>query len=118
MNLIQTLREVHEKRLGDGPQVIEVPEWGEVDGEPFRIYFGPPTIAQQDRYLPLILDNKTEGFVELIIARARDANNLPLFRRSQKEELMRILDPHVVSRVGNEMIERDNALSMGEAKKN
>ncbi len=78
MSLIEQLREANKHRLAEGPQSIEVPEWGS-DGAPFMIYFQPPTIAQQDRYLPLIMDNKSEGFVEMIIARARDATTFRCF---------------------------------------
>jgi hypothetical protein len=117
MSLIENIRERYTSRLAAGLEFIEVPEWGE-DDNPLLIYFRPPGIAQQDRYLPMILQNKTEGFVELLISRALDEQGNRLFRRGQKAELMRILEPDVVSRVGDEIVERDRILSLEQAKKN
>lgn len=99
------------KRLAppEGEQ-FSVPEWK------LDIYYGPETIESQDKYLDLLLKRKTEGYVELLIARARTADGKPLFRPADRLAFMREADPDLVTRVGTRIF-NDLEVSVDDARK-
>lgn len=93
----------------DGEQ-FSVPEW-ELD-----VYYGPETIDARDRYLPLIIERKVEGYVEVLLARAKNAEGRPLFKNADKLFLMREADPDVVLNVGVRIF-NDTEVSVDDARK-
>ena len=92
------------KKLGGGLKSIEVPEWS-VDGKPSVIYYKPSlNFLQQEKILALSDQNKkAEAIVEALIQRALDEDGKPIFRSVNRQELMRQVDPDVISRVVGEM---------------
>lgn len=99
------------KRLAPPPgEEFSVPQWK------LDIYYGPETIEVQDRYLNLVLARKTEGWVELLISRAKSADGKPLFRQADKILLMRESDPDLVANIGSRIF-NDTEVSVDEARK-
>jgi hypothetical protein len=91
-------------RMSGKLQVSEVPEWI-VDGEPTLIYFKPSmNFKDQGEVLKLHSDNKqAEAVAMTFILRAMDENGTKLFKRANLTELMRSVDPEIISRVVSEM---------------
>lgn len=106
------------EQLDRGLKRIEPPEGEQFSVPEWRcdVFYGPETAAQRDRYLSLILDRKTEGWVEVIIARARTADGKPLFKPVEKSELMNGTHPDVLTRVGATIF-NDSGVSVDDAKK-
>lgn len=108
-----------QQKLGGGLKKVEpregethsVPEWG------LDVYYGPETIEHRDRYLNLLAAQKYEGYLELLLARAKHADGRPIFQESEKAELMRAADPDVVRRVALRIWLDAPEVSVDDAKK-
>ena len=87
---------------------IEVPEW-KVKGKPAKLFFKPSlNFHQQERILALSdKDKKGEAIIEALIQRALDEDGNRMFRSTDRTELMRHVDPDVVSRVVGAMSGED-----------
>lgn len=114
---ILELAKQHFKDKLDDLQCIEVPEWGDS-----KIYFRPTdNVAQRDKYFPLVMDGKQEGFVETIIARALTENGMKLFKPKDKSDLMKNVDPDVIAEVATQILglqNDDETKEVKEAEKN
>lgn len=91
---------------------IEVPEWDT------KIYFkASMNFKEQGEVLKLHGDNKpAEAVVMTLILKAMDADGVKLFKRANMTELMRSVDPEVVSRIVSEM--NDDEPTVEDAVKN
>ncbi len=79
------------------------------NGKKIRIYWSPvANTIQSDKYMPLMQENKLEGYVELLIARARKEDKTPLFKHGDKSELLRNVDPVFIVDVGNKILGADS----------
>ena len=92
------------QKLANGLGCVEVPEWGEPD-TPLKIYFKSATNPRtQERLAKLFNDQKpVEASLEALIIRALDENGEPLFKMSDKTELMNEMDVDVLVKVVGEI---------------
>ena len=97
------------ERLNAGLQCVEVPEWPDEDGKNTKIYFKPSlNLKQQQKILELSSKNLVvEAIAQTLILRALDENGKPLFNQANMNEIMRQLDPDVVSRIVSAMNAED-----------
>jgi len=91
-------------RMSGKLQSSEVPEWV-VNGEATIIYYKPSmNFKDQGEVLKLHSENKqAEAVAMTFILRAMDENGTKLFKRANLTEMMRSIDPEVISRVVSEM---------------
>lgn len=94
--------------------VIEVPEWGE-DGKPFLIYSTPFTLAEKDKIFKGSQESSLKVLVDCLILKAKDEKGDPIFTLEHKRDLLNSVDPNVIVRIANQMIE---TASMDDAIKN
>lgn len=82
-----------------GTRKIEVPEWG------IEIYTSGVTLAERTRiYANSKGDNDYEILVNILIAKARDANGKPLFTLNDKPTLLQRADSSVLIRVAADIM--------------
>lgn len=84
--------------------VIEVPEWGE-DGKPFLIYSTPFTLAEKDKIFKGSQESSLKVLVDCLILKAKDEKGDPIFTLEHKRDLLNSVDPNVIVRIANQMIE-------------
>ena len=84
---------------------LEVEEWGET-GTPATIYFrASMNFKDREVVQKLYKDGKEqEFFCMTLILKALDEDGQPLFRRTDKEKMMREIDPELIMRVVDEMV--------------
>jgi len=79
------------------------------NGENCRVYWSPVVnTIQSDKYMPLMQENKLEGYVELLITRAKNQDRTPMFTRNDKADLMKNVDPVFIVDVGNKILGADS----------
>lgn len=86
-----------------GTRRIEVPEWGDEAG-PLIVYADPLTLAERRRLFQRNKGDDVGLSVDLLIAKACDANGAKLFTLEDKHSLLNGVDPAVVVRVAAEMV--------------
>ena len=93
------------QKLAGGLGSVLVPEWGDENGTPMKIFFKSETNPRtQERLAKLFNDQKPiEASVEALIIRALDENGEALFKMSDKTELMNEADIDVIIRVIGEI---------------
>lgn len=92
----------HFTALCESPQSIEVPEWADDEG-PAIIYFTPLNMAERidinkgdpDAY---------EKTIRIVMLKAKDKHNKPYFSLEDKPKLRRFVDPAILGRIGNEIL--------------
>ena len=91
-------------RMSGKLQSSEIPEWL-VDGKPSIIYYKPAmNFKDQGEVLKLHAENKqAEAVAMTFILRALDEDGRMIFKRANMTELMRSVDPEIISRVVSEM---------------
>ena len=84
---------------------LDVEEWGE-GGTPATIYFrASMNFKDREVVQKLYKDGKEqEFFCMTLILKALDEDGQPLFRRTDKEKMMREIDPELIMRVVDEMV--------------
>ena len=87
-----------------GRTVIEIPELPDEHGQPTRWYAKPFTILDSKGLSPYLEASDDDGYVEVIIRKAEDADGEPLFDKGDKPKLKRILEAAIVKRVAIEII--------------
>lgn len=119
MSIIESAKAHFREKLSGGLRELEVPEWPDKDGNPYKIYYKAGlNFLQQEKILALSdQGKKAEAIVEAFIQRALDADGKPLFRTGHRIELMRSVDPDVISRLVGEMSQADD-LDVDEITKN
>ena len=79
------------------------------NGESETVYFrATANDAQTDKYLPLLSENKIEGYVELLLQRALNADKSRMFKAKDKPALMNDVDPEFLTDVGNAILGVDS----------
>lgn len=96
--------EAHFRERLSSVRIIEVPEWGE-DDQSLKVYVRPLTMAEKDEILLETQKAPYRGVVKALIVRARDEDGKHLFDKAEHGELMKKVDPDVISRVVSEMNE-------------
>ena len=77
-------------------------------GEELTVFFSPvANTIQSDKYMPLMAENKLEGYVELLIARAKNEDRTPMFVPADKSNLMKNIDPVLIVDIGNKILGAD-----------
>lgn len=77
--------------------------------EEIQIFFRPvANVTQSDKYIPLMQQNKTEGYVELVITRALNEDGSKMFLPKDKSSLMRDVDPDFIVDLGNKILGVDD----------
>lgn len=99
------------ERLEGGMESVEVPEWG------VTIHFKPETLRQRAAVHKAAQTSIADGLVEKLIQRALDADGKPLFKGVHRTELLREVDPDVVTRICMAM-NRTDTLILGEIEGN
>ena len=104
MSIIDGAKAHFRERLSGGLQSIEVPEW-DVDGKPAVIYYKPSlNFSQQEKILKLSDEGKkAEAIVQALIERALDEDGNRIFKQANRLELMKQVDPEIISRLVNDM---------------
>ena len=75
------------------------------NGEEITIWFRTcVNVIEQDKYFPLLQEGKLEGYVELLIARARGEDDTKMFKPKDKAVLMKNVDPEIIVDVGNKIL--------------
>ncbi len=101
MSVILEAAKVHFRdRMSGDLKCVTVPEWGDAN-----IYFKPSmNFKEQGEVLKLHAENKpAEAVIMTLILKAMDENGAKLFKRANMTEMMRSIDPEVVSRIVTEM---------------
>lgn len=105
---------------GNGIKCIEVAEWGDKDA-PAKVYFKPLAalpVQQFSEVAKLATQESVEAFIDILIIRCLDENGAPLFKKTNRLELLRHVSPQVVCSVITQMGEIDNSLEeMGDLEK-
>jgi uncharacterized cupredoxin-like copper-binding protein len=107
----------HYSSLIDATQSIEIPEWKDGQGNPLRIYYKPMTVADRIR-IRKHAKNDAELTIEVIIAKAIDAEGNPIFTREHKMELLRNVSASVLDRIALEINGDPEVLDVEEQEKN
>lgn len=89
---------------------IDVPEWGEDDSSPLKVFYGPFLAMEMDkvqRKHPNFLQNiSLAGMVEIIVMKAEDKDGNKLFGLDDKPVLMR--EPmSLITRIAGAMMATD-----------
>ncbi len=80
-------------------------EYVHEDGTSTKVYFKTvANAAQTDKYLPLLSENKIEGYVELLMQRALNEDGSKMFKPKDKQALMVNVDPNFLTDVGNAIL--------------
>jgi hypothetical protein len=111
MSIIDKLKEDFRPKLAD----LKKFKHTHADGEETVVYFRSVANAvQTDKYLPLLSENKIEGYAELVLQRALNADGSRMFKPKDKPVMMKDVDPEFLTDVGNAILGVD---SEGEANK-
>lgn len=111
MSVMQKAVEHFKAQLQEQPIEIDVPEWDT------KIYVKPVNGLQRDAIMKFLSEGKYfEAQVEALIQRAKDADGKPIFKRVDKTELMRQVDPDIISRIVSEMKAFDDTIEDADIK--
>ncbi len=100
-------------------QYVEVPEWPDDKGEPTKIYYRSsiPLIEQQEIAALRAAEKYGEALCATLIAMALDEDGRKLFKLVNRQELLRQVDPDIMSRIVTQM-NQDEGLTDEEIEKN
>ena len=95
MSLLQKAQEHYRAKLDAEPRALEVPEWGTT------VYIKPAiSLLRLSEVMELASSGKSgEAMVLTLIYRLVDEEGTPLFRKAERTELMRSVDPDVLARI-------------------
>lgn len=99
MSILEKAKSHYQAKLHAEPQKIEIPEWDTV------AYIKPSlNLSQLGEIMELSQSGKTaEAMAMTLIFRLIDQEGKPLFRKPEKVDLMRSVDPDVLARVVSEI---------------
>ena len=92
-----------------GRKIVEVPEWVDDDGGPTILYSKPITLFEMRKWWAGMQKDDITVFVDLIIAKAEDADGEKAFTIEDKQPLLRTAEFSVLARVAGEMVDHDDA---------
>lgn len=110
MSLLQQAQEHYKAKLDAEPRALEVPEWGAT------VYIKPAiSLLRLGEVMELANGHKSaEAMVLTLIYRLIDEDGRPLFKKAERTELMRSVDPDVLARIvaviNEETPDQDDAL--------
>lgn len=94
---------------------IEVPEWGDDDGNPLVIYCKPITLAETQKLYKLAREDDLAMMAYVVIYKALDAEGNKLFDLTDKNALLNKVDRDVLIKISTEMM---SSMSDAQVKKN
>jgi len=86
-------------------KTISVPEWGDGPGRPLVIHYDPLTMRERRKVFTKAAANDLGAMVDVLILKAKDATGNPLFGEEHRHQLMTAVDPVVIVRIGQEMLQ-------------
>ena len=92
-----------------GRKIVEVPEWVDDDGGPTILYSKPITLFEMRKWWAGMQKDDITVFVDLIIAKAEDADGEKAFTIEDKQPLLRTAEFSVLARVAGELVDHDDA---------
>jgi len=95
-------------------KIIEVPEWGEDEDSPLKIYCRPITLSETSKFMKLAQDDEVQLLAYVLIYKALDEAGEKLFTIADKKTLLERVDRDVLIRVSSEMM---NNISQEQVKK-
>lgn len=84
---------------------IEIPEWGDDEGNPAVIYSEPFTLQDKKTLVKFAKEDDLEFIVRLVIMKAIDGDGKKIFDLSDKPVLMNKIDPAVIIKIANKITE-------------
>ena len=79
------------------------------NGDEIKVFYAPvANTAQSDKYMPLLQQNKLQGYVELLIVRAKNEDKTPMFTGKDRDTLMKSVDPVHIVDIGNKKLGADD----------
>ena len=92
-----------------------LPRTKELENDKFKLgddeitvyYSTVANAVQSDKYMPLMVENKIQGYVELLIVRAKNQDGSPMFAPKDKTDLMKNVDPSLIVDIGNKILGAD-----------
>ena len=95
MSLLQKAQEHYKAKLDAEPRALEVPEWGET------VYIKPGiSLLRLGEIMELANSGKAaEAMVLTLVYRLIDEEGRPLFKKVERTEMMRSVDPDVLARI-------------------
>lgn len=99
MSILEKAKAHYSEKMSAAPRKIEVPEWDSV------LYVNPGiSLEKLGEILNLANAGKiAESFAMTLIYRLVDANGKPVFKKLDKLELTKQVDPDVLARIVNEI---------------
>ena len=100
MSVINNATKHFKEKLAGGLESINVPEWDT------NVYFRPSaTLKQTEAVVALHGKGQVmEALVTVLLQRALDEDGKPLFKKADTYELMNSVDPEIVIRVANHIL--------------
>jgi hypothetical protein len=95
-------------------RIIEVPEWGEDEDNPLKIFCKPITLSETSKFMRLAKDDDVQLLAYVLIYKALDEAGEKLFTIADKQTLLERVDRDVLIRISTEMM---NNVSQEEVKK-
>ncbi len=86
------------------PRIVEVPEWGEDENSPLKVYVTPLNLSEKQALFRLAKGDDLAVLVDAIILKATDEAGEKLFTKEHKRDLMRKADPAVIERLASEIL--------------
>lgn len=103
MSLLEKAKAHYSAKLAQSPRELSIPEWEAT------VYVRPAlSLAQMGEIMELSREGKSaEAMVMTLVYRLIDAEGKPVFRKIEKTELLRTVDPDVMARIVNQIAEGD-----------
>ncbi len=95
-------------------KIIEVPEWGDDEDSPLKIYCKPMTLSETSKFMKLAQDDEVQLLAYALIYKALNETGEKLFTIADKKALLEKVDRDVLIRVSGEMM---NNISQEQIKK-
>lgn len=98
------------------PKTIHIPEWADPENPDDNGVFHATALNLKERQnIDKSAKDDIELGVDVVIAKLQDADGNRIFNRADKPEIMRSVDPQVISRVAQEIL---GSSDLEEAEKN
>jgi hypothetical protein len=91
---------------------INVPEWGDDEGNPLVIYAKPINLFETKKLMKFANDDSVEMLAYVLMLKALDEKGEPMFTLENKHDLLNNVDKDVLARVANEIMNQQNPESV------
>jgi Asp-tRNA(Asn)/Glu-tRNA(Gln) amidotransferase B subunit len=103
MSLLEKAKEHYKGKLSAEPRELRIPEWNDT------VYVRPGISMQSLGEIMELANsgNSAEAMVMTLIHRLVDGEGKPVFKKIEKTELLRSVDPEVIARIVGEIGQSD-----------